>query len=1073
MLILWEFRPEEDCSWYLLVICGKTVVGKLPGGHLIYRIDRVAALPLSRNNPAQDLQVKYRPSNNRTNRPSDPHKKQIAFSQAWNSLKYGSALPDKTQRKSLKIKEKLERRLLEELCKMFNDSGAFYYSTTGDITNSMQNLHSPDYDATLPLWKRVNRRFFWNKFMLKDLIDSKDPEADIWITPIMQGFIQIERFNLSPDHDHSTTTTAAMHEKITTYNQNVLSFVITRGSVPLFWSQPGIQYRPPPVIDKGQEDTQAALTKHFSELVSIYGDLIIISLIDHIGREKIIHDAFMKNIISYDSSNLTFVSFDFHEHWITSDRSPICQQTCVMRVNCMDCLDRTNVVQAAISRVILEAQLRKLGCLLPEQSLPGGCRLQWQGMWANCGDAISRQYAGTDALKGDYTRTGERNVKGVMKDGYNSANRYYLNRFRDTYRQTVIDIMLGNPVTEELQLLNLKRKIRQQLKNEDEWSAQREESEANVISHCQRLIVPEDEEHVAGWMLVNPHFCSNTGHDEDVALLLTTKAIYLASYDDENERITTFRSTLLDDVERIEIGMIASLFKSKFIFLRLHYIHANCTGYFYTLRNLHSKTIEDSTDRMIAIADAIVCTCGLVKKNPVAVIKKRLERIKSKDPNDAVDLSFMSRANAWFSKVIKPIKPNATVSNTTTTTATTNSSNSGPLSGRFISQWRKRFQLKKVSNPNHIATVETTAANSIPDIKLSVSSPTVIATEPNSTLDAYEFTNNNSSDNECSEGSTGSDRDTLKSRNQIWQSHSKLRRLTSSTRSLSIDSKNEVYFLCDSSSRMDSLRDKYIDLRKIPSCPDLTMPIDSDDSEDEDSEGSANHDRKSHKIINKNRYSWTASINQDYSCVRLSKIRPGSNQLVANYHQPAIKINDSDNNLSDFEVIDNNAMEPESLSDLNDELDVNSTCTICGKYKKLTDIIRDDFIAVGFKCASCSESSRNTSDNDDISHEKDQDNNGKKKNVPADNENQKVSSNSDDDSNNNTYSGGVITAKNQGIMTSFSSESLSQFRDSFRNRFSNAFVSKKVRRKRLQEIELSQMQEKLKEINCKTKFILI
>ena len=56
-------------------------------------------------------------------------------------------------------------------------------------------------------------------------------------------------------------------------------------------------------------------------------------------------------------------------------------------------------------------------------------------MWANNGDAISRQYAGTVALKGDFTRTGERKFSGMMKDGVNSANRYYLNRFKDAYRQ--------------------------------------------------------------------------------------------------------------------------------------------------------------------------------------------------------------------------------------------------------------------------------------------------------------------------------------------------------------------------------------------------------------------------------------------------------------------------------------------------------------------------------------------------------------------------------------------------------------------------------------------------------------
>ena len=75
-----------------------------------------------------------------------------------------------------------------------------------------------------------------------------------------------------------------------------------------------------------------------------------------------------------------------------------------------------------------------------------------------------------------------------------------------TTKKLHLDVMLGNPTTEESNLLNLKLKIRQQLQKEDEWSAQREESAAHVVSHCQRLLVPEDEEHVAGWMLINPHF---------------------------------------------------------------------------------------------------------------------------------------------------------------------------------------------------------------------------------------------------------------------------------------------------------------------------------------------------------------------------------------------------------------------------------------------------------------------------------------------------------------------------------------------------------------------------------------
>ena len=37
-----------------------------------------------------------------------------------------------------------------------------------------------------------------------------------------------------------------------------------------------------------------------------------------------------------------------------------------------------------------------------------------------------------------------------MKDGMNSASRYYLNQFRDAYRQATIDLMTGQIVSESL-----------------------------------------------------------------------------------------------------------------------------------------------------------------------------------------------------------------------------------------------------------------------------------------------------------------------------------------------------------------------------------------------------------------------------------------------------------------------------------------------------------------------------------------------------------------------------------------------------------------------------------------------
>ena len=64
-------------------------------------------------------------------------------------------------------------------------------------------------------------------------------------------------------------------------------------------------------------------------------------------------------------------------------------------------------------------------------------------MWANHGDEISRQYAGTGALKSGFTRTGKRTLGGKLDDGYKSLTRYYLNNFRDGRKQDALDLVTG------------------------------------------------------------------------------------------------------------------------------------------------------------------------------------------------------------------------------------------------------------------------------------------------------------------------------------------------------------------------------------------------------------------------------------------------------------------------------------------------------------------------------------------------------------------------------------------------------------------------------------------------------
>ncbi|BHF66809.1 Phosphatidylinositide phosphatase SAC2 [Sparganum proliferum] len=137
--------------------------------------------------------------------------------------------------------------------------------------------------------------------------------------------------------------------------------------------------------------------------------------------------------------------------WLTHD-GLLSKQDDVFRVNCVDCLDRTNLVQSVFGSLVIETQLRKLGLLSIDEDLPIMFHRMLQGLWANNGDALSRQYTGTVAMKGDFTRTGLRTMNGLVRDGVSSVNRYY-HRFGEIRRQAAIDFILGHTTSPELNFI--------------------------------------------------------------------------------------------------------------------------------------------------------------------------------------------------------------------------------------------------------------------------------------------------------------------------------------------------------------------------------------------------------------------------------------------------------------------------------------------------------------------------------------------------------------------------------------------------------------------------------------------
>lgn len=62
-------------------------------------------------------------------------------------------------------------------------------------------------------------------------------------------------------------------------------------------------------------ETAAAFSKHFEAEVKRHGHVTCLSLVEQNGKEKVIADAYLNNILTLDSPSLTFVTFDFHEYW--------------------------------------------------------------------------------------------------------------------------------------------------------------------------------------------------------------------------------------------------------------------------------------------------------------------------------------------------------------------------------------------------------------------------------------------------------------------------------------------------------------------------------------------------------------------------------------------------------------------------------------------------------------------------------------------------------------------------------------------------------------------------------------
>ena len=386
------------------------------------------------------------------------------------------------------------------------------------------------------------------------------------------------------DHEGNTANTVETEQILSdpswAASANIYSFTQIRGSIPLYFSQSPYSFKPVPVLQHSYETNHAAFKLHFRQLVSKYGGVQIALLVDKHGGEAKIGEEYEKHTTQLNTENgiggtkIGFEWFDFHNvcrgmkfenvsilmdslgsildsfgTTVEKDGKVVNFQSGILRTNCMDCLDRTNVVQSACGQRALEQQLQTEGIVL---NLQTDASTQWfNTLWADNGDAISKQYSSTAALKGDYTRTRKRDYRGAINDFGLTLSRYFNNIVNDYFGQATIDFLLGT-VTDQVFT-----DFEADMMSADPAMSMRKLRQNAIDTSSKIVVADQREDLVGGWTLLSPREPGTlrTFPFEEVVLLVTDKAIYAVRFDWNMEKVAGFERVDLKSIVRVREGV--------------------------------------------------------------------------------------------------------------------------------------------------------------------------------------------------------------------------------------------------------------------------------------------------------------------------------------------------------------------------------------------------------------------------------------------------------------------------------------------------------------------------------------
>jgi hypothetical protein len=121
-------------------------------------------------------------------------------------------------------------------------------------------------------------------------------------------------------------------------------------------------------------------------------------------------------------------------------------QTGVLRTNCIDCLDRTNVAQYAYGLAALGHQLCALGVKESTKiDLDDPIADKLMRNYERMGDTLAHQYGGSAAHNKIFSaKRGQWKAASQSQEFFRTLQRYYSNAYMDAEKQNAINVFLGN-----------------------------------------------------------------------------------------------------------------------------------------------------------------------------------------------------------------------------------------------------------------------------------------------------------------------------------------------------------------------------------------------------------------------------------------------------------------------------------------------------------------------------------------------------------------------------------------------------------------------------------------------------